>query len=308
MSFPSSIKIREVGPREGFQTSRKVIPTEKKLELISKLNETGVKFIEITSFVRPDKVPQMADASEVARLFEKRDGIAYSGLYLNQKGFEQAQKSGRLDNEAWLYTAGSATFLNKNSNTSYDQIRSELGDWLQMFAAAKVTPYKLMVSTAFACGYEGVIPLTKLVAAVDSVTDELKKHGHTFEEICLADTIGWATPEQVKSAVEEMRSRFKGSEISLHLHDTRGMGLANAYAGLQVGVTTFDSSVGGIGGCPFASGAAGNIATEELVYLCQELGIKTGIDIAKYVAAAKIAESILGEPLQGKLYRAWQCA
>lgn len=306
MSLPKSVKIREVGPREGFQTMERPIPTADKIRLIDALSNTGVKEIEITAFVRPDKVPQMADAEEVVRGFDRRPGISYTALYLNPKGFFKGEDSGRLDNVGWLYLAASETFLKKNTNTTIEDGIKEIPTWLAAFNERKKPLHGLMLSAAFGCNYEGAIPSSRVIDLVGRTTSICSEKGMKLKEVCLADTMGWATPEMLKHLIGELRTRHSEVEFSLHLHDTRGAGLANVYAGLEVGVTTFDASLGGLGGCPFAKGAAGNIATEDVAFLCEDMGVKTGLDIERYVEASRLAESVFGMQLPGKVYKAWK--
>lgn len=303
ISLMETVRIREVGPREGFQTLKKVIPLKDKLELISLLSKTGIKDIEIASFVRPEKVPQMADAEEIVVQYDRKPGINYTALYLNQKGFERCEALKRLDNEGWLYTAGSETFLNKNSNTSYQKILDEVPSWLEMFSKYRKKLHGLMVSTAFGCTYEGRVDPSKVQSIVRNVCDRVQANGEKFKEICLADTMGWGNPKAVREVVKVVQESSPESEITLHLHDTRGTGIANAVAGLELGVRTFDASVGGMGGCPFAPGAAGNIATEDLVFICEEMGYSTGIDLDLYVESANFASKIVGFELPGKFYK-----
>ena len=299
--FPKRVRIREVGLREGFQTIQSVIPTEKKLHLIELLNKTGVKEIELTSFVRADKVPQMADAAEVVERYQRAEGVRYTALYLNQRGFELSLASPRLDQQAWVQAACSDTFLKKNAASSLSKVISDLPQWRAIFAAAGLTFHGVMLSTAFGCSYEGEITSRRFCEVIKQLHAAL---ADPLKELCLADTIGWGNPEMIKERVLLARELLPSTEISLHLHDTRGLGLANAYAGLQCGVATFDASLGGVGGCPFAPGAAGNIATEDLAYLCQGLGIETGLNLDRYVDVAKALSDLLGYPLPGRYYRA----
>ncbi len=304
MAIPKSVYIREVGPREGFQTLSKVVLTEQKLSLIDALSETGVKEIEITSLVRPDLVPQMADADEVIKRYQRKPHIKYTALYLNLKGFVRAEESGRLDNTGWLAVAASETFLKKNSNTDLNTIVSEIPEWAAQLEKHSKKLHGVMVSTAFGCNYEGEISTERLIAVLSKIHIAASDSGQSVKEFCLADTVGRGNPEEVRRKVNKVREIFSGVEVSLHLHDTRGTGMPNVYAGLLEGVTIFDASVGGLGGCPFAKGAAGNVPTEDVIYLCHELGIQTGIDLDKYIKAAKVAELIVGEKLPGKRYRA----
>jgi hydroxymethylglutaryl-CoA lyase len=303
--LPKSVRIRELGPREGFQTLPQTVPTAQKLELIDLLGKTGVRDIEITSFVRPDRVPQMADAEQVIKSFKRYPNIRYSALYLNPQGFDRARAIGGLDTEGWLYTAASETFLKKNNNTTIDGVTQSVPTWLKLFADAGIKPYGLMISTAFGCNYEGAIAHEKVVSILESIIKVIPE-GQAPTEISLADTMGWATPDKLKRLVTLVRKHFPKQVVSLHLHDTRGTGMACVYAGLEEGIDIFDGSVGGMGGCPFAKGAAGNVATEDVAYLCEELGVNTGLNLEAYAAAATKAEEIVGAALPGKLYKTWK--
>ncbi len=303
MSFPKAVRIREVGPREGLQTWTGVVPTSGKLEIIEALSHSGVRDIEITAMVRADRVPQMADAEEVVKQFKRHPGVRYTALYLNPKGFERAEETKRLDNEAWLYGAVSETFLKKNANTTVADSIKSVPEWISAFKAKGKTLHGLMLSTAFGCNYEGAIPQGKVLHVIDGYVQASVHCGALLQEVCLADTMGWATPEMLKRLVAAVREKFPSLALSLHLHDTRGSGMANVYAGLQEGIDCFDSSLGGMGGCPFAKGAAGNVCSEDVVFLCRELGIETGCNVDAYAQAAKVAEKVLGAPLPGKYYK-----
>jgi hydroxymethylglutaryl-CoA lyase len=306
MALPKKVKIREVGPREGFQTLAAVVPTERKLELIEALSGTGLKDIEINSFVRPDKVPQMADAVDVVERYVAHPGINYTGLYLNPNGFLRAEDTGRLQNEGWLYLAASETFLKRNSNTTVAAGIGEIPRWIEAFRSRGKGVRGIMLSTAFGCNFEGAIPTGKIVSILQQVVAHVESSGGKLAEICLADTMGWATPVMLQERIEAVRREFPDSVVSLHLHDTRGSGMANVYAGLEVGVDIFDCSIGGLGGCPFARGAAGNVPTEDVAFLCEELGISTGLELAKLAEAAVLAEAIVGASLPGKFYKTWR--
>lgn len=306
MQLPDSITIREVGPREGFQTISKVIPTAHKLELIEALAKTGVRQIEVTSFVRPDRVPQMADAEDLARSLVHYEGVRYSALYLNKAGFERAEACKRISNDAWLYTAASSTFLKRNNNLTFDDVVDGVPEWLTVFAKAGKSLHGLMISTAFGCNYEGAVSHDTVLRIIAEIHKRVEDGGQRIREICLADTMGWASPLALKALVTKVREAFPGSEVSLHLHDTRGTAMANVFAGLEEGVKVFEASVGGMGGCPFARGAAGNVASEDVAFMCREMGISTGLSLEAYVEAARIAERIVGKELPGKLYKAWK--
>ena len=300
-TLPSEVLIRELGPREGFQIHSSVVPTHEKLGLIRQLADAGLKSIEVTSFVRPDRVPQLADAEAVVAGLPNAENTEFTALYLNQKGFARGEATGRLDNLGWLYTSPSDSFLRANGNTTIEASLAALPEWLSTFAAAGKQPHGLVVSTAFGCEMEGDVLLDRVVQLVERYINSLRMHGVSLREVCLADTVGRGHPNGIREAVRALRELIP--VVSLHLHDTRGLGVANVYAGLLEGVSIFETSIGGIGGCPFTPGAAGNVATEEVVYLCKTLGIATGIDLEKCCAAARTAERIVGCSLPSKLYR-----
>lgn len=304
-ALPKSVFIREVGVREGFQTLDQVYPTERKLALIQALASSGLKEIEVTSFVRGDLLPQMADAEEIAAKLTPVAGVKYSGLYLNRQGFLRAEECPKLTNQGWISVAASAEFLKRNSNTILKQIFSELPEWVATFQSRGKKCYGLMISTAFGCNYQGQVSKQVVINIISEITSRLEDLGESITEISLADTMGHGSPKSVRELVELVRTTFPDLTISLHLHDTRGTGMANVYAGLEVGIDRFDSSIGGLGGCPFAKGAAGNVPTEDVAYLCAELGIDTGLELDRLVAAAKLAESIVGFKLPGKYYRSF---
>ncbi len=307
MAYPSKVLLREVGPREGFQTLDTIVSTTDKLELIRLLVEAGAPEIEVASFVRPDRVPQMADAEDViAGLPES--GAAYKGLYLNPKGFERAEQTGRLSNEAWLYTSASKTFLKSNYNTTPQDFYDSIPEWIEIFQRYNKPLYGLMISTVFGCNEEGAIAPEIVLEILDETLKRAGDLGESFQEISLADTVGHGNPEKVKRMIAEIRTKYPLVRISLHLHDTRGTGMANVHVGLLEGVDCFEASVGGVGGCPFAKGAAGNVVTEDVAYLCAELGIDTGVNLQKYAQAAAYAEEITGLTLPGKFFRtAFSC-
>ena len=303
MSLPKKARIRELGPREGFQTLSQTVATEHKLNLIAALGKTGVKEIELTSFVRPDRVPQMADAEEVVSKFERVEGVRYSALYLNTHGLERAVASKRLDVEGWLYLAASESFLRKNNNCGIEDLLGQFPAWLTQFKHHKVRLQGLMLSCAFGCNYEGVVAPHKVQDLIGRVVELCRANGTELNEICLADTVGRGNPNSVRTLIELVRKRHPKMFISLHLHDTRGTGMANVYAGLLEGIDCFDASVGGLGGCPFAKGSAGNVCSEDVAYLFAELGIESGLNLAAYAEAAELAEKIVGHELPGRYYK-----
>jgi hydroxymethylglutaryl-CoA lyase len=272
-----SVTIREVGVREGLQRHPNVIGTRQKLELIQLLSECGLSEIEVTSFVRPDRVPQLADADELTYLLLPHPHVRYTGLYLNEKGFIRGESGGSLANRAWIPLAVSDSFLRKNSNISLQESIETVAQWQGLFNRYCKDSVCLMISTCFGCNDEGPFHPDSLVALIEAVSSRLSNKP---SEICLADTMGWGNPLVVRHSIRCILSMLPDTSISLHLHDTRGCGIANAYAGYLEGVRIFDASVGGVGGCPFVEGASGNIATEELVYLFESMGVDTGISLA----------------------------
>ena len=297
-NLPESIFITEVGPRDGLQNEKTVLSTEHKIKFILMLQEAGLKSIEATSFVRRDKIPQMGDATE---LFEGLVSISpkqtsYPCLVPNLKGLEMAIKAGVK--EIALFTATSETFNKKNINASIDESFERMSE---VVALAQKNNLKIRgyISTVFGCPYEGETSIEKLI----DVVERLKKFG--VYDISLGDTIGVGTPKQVQSIISELKMRFDLSLFSMHFHDTRGMALANILTSLENGITRFDSSAGGLGGCPYAKGATGNVATEDIVYLCESLGIKTGVSMEKLAKASEFILTKVGRNSSSKYLTAF---
>jgi hydroxymethylglutaryl-CoA lyase len=303
--LPSNVLITEEGPREGFQFEKGSIPTGRKIALIDALSQTGLDRIQVVSFVNPKAVPGMADADEVVRGITPRSDVAYTALWLNDKGFERALKQERLTNEGTIQLAASEKFLKRNQNRSAEQQLAGQHVLVEMYKANGVPVERGSVMAAFGCNFEGDVPVERVVALVGQILDVAREHGVTLRYVTLADTMAWATPLAIKRTVGALRERWPDLDIALHLHDTRGMAIANAYAGLEMGVRRFDSSVAGLGGCPFAghSGAAGNVCSEDLVFLCDELGIATGIDLDALIECARLAEDVVGHPLPGSVMK-----
>jgi len=301
--FPSRVHLCEEGPREGFQIERGDIPSSGKIRLIDALSETGVDHIQTMSFVDPRRVPGMADAAEVLRGIKVKPGVQYSALWFNERGLRQALDFDFLTIEGKITLYPSETFLKNNLGRTPEEHRRKLGDLLRKYREIDVPVRRASISSAFGCNFQGDIPVETVVRLVGEVLEIAAEHDLTIETVTLADTMAWGTPEKVKRTIDAVRERFPDLTLALHLHDTRGMGIANAYAGLQMGVAHYDSSVAGLGGCPFAKhkGAAGNVCTEDLVFLCHELGIDTGIDLDALIEAAAIAEEVVRHPLPGKV-------
>jgi hydroxymethylglutaryl-CoA lyase len=304
--LPTSVHISEEGPREGFQFEKGVIPTERKIALIDSLSQTGLDHMQIVSFVNPKLVPGMADADEVVDRITTRPGVAYTALWLNEKGFERALTHGnRLALTGTIQLCTSEKFLQRNQNRTMAQQLAGQHAIVELYKANGVAVERGSVMAAFGCNFEGDIPAERVVSLVGQILDVAKAHGVTLQYVTLADTMAWATPQSIKRVVGALRERWPDLDIALHLHDTRGMAIANAYAGLEMGVTRFDASVAGLGGCPFAGhkGAAGNVCTEDLVFMCHEMGIETGIDLDALIETARLAEDVVGHPLPGSVMK-----
>lgn len=313
MSFlPKSAHIIEVGPRDGLQIEPKTLTVEQKLAVIQALVDAGLREIEVGSFVRPDAVPQMADSAEVIRRLPDAPGVAYRALWPNTRGLEQAIAAGRIAMEGRLTITASETFIRRNTNRSIDAAFADMPNWIKRYREAGIEPNALGVMAAFGCNFEGDIPVERVLGLIARTESILAEHGSRLASLRLADTMGWANPLHAKRLVGAVKERWPDVNIKLHLHDTRGTALANAVAALELGVRDFDAAVGGLGGCPFAGyakgtngapPAAGNVCTEDLVALCEELGIETGVDVEKLVGAARMAEEMVGHALPGKIMR-----
>ena len=303
--LPRQIHIKEEGPREGFQIEKGPIPTARKIELIDALSKTGLKQIQIVSFVSPKAVPGMVDAEEVVKGLTPQPGVAYSGLWFNDQGLDRAIGTGRLEVKGSISFTASAKFLKKNLNRTPEQHLAVTRGMLGTYRERGIPVERATVMAAFGCNFEGDVPVARVVEMVRQLLELAATEGVRLEKISLADTMAWATPLAIKRAVGAVREKFPDLELELHLHDTRGMGIANAYAGLEMGVKHFDSSVAGLGGCPFAghAGAAGNVCTEDLVFMCDEVGIGTGIDLEKLAECGRLAEDVVGHPLPGSVMK-----
>ena len=304
--LPAAVHITEEGPREGFQIEKGPIPTARKIELIDALSRTGLDRIQIVSFVNPKNVPGMADADEVVAGITPQPGVAYTALWLNEKGFARALKhSNRLTNTGTIQLCASEKFSIRNQNRTAAQQLAGQHAIVELYKAAGIPVERGSIMAAFGCNFEGDIPVSRVVALTQQILDVAKEHGVTLKYITLADTMAWATPLAIKRTIGALRERWPDLDVALHLHDTRGLAIADAYAGLEMGVTRFDAAVAGLGGCPFAghAGAAGNVCTEDLVFLCEEMGINTGIDLDALIDCAKLAEDIVGHPLPGTVMK-----
>ncbi len=291
-----SVEIVEVGPRDGLQSEPGVMPTAAKIEFIERLIAAGLRRLEVASFVNPKRVPQMADAEQVLAGLAKRPDVHYVGLVLNRKGFDRALAAGCT--EVGMAVVASDTFNRRNQGVSTDE---SIAAWLDIAKAAHSAGIRaqVTVSAAFGCPFEGEMPVARVVEVARRCAE-----AGPFE-IALADTIGVGVPAQVTELVSAVRAVIPGAtRLRAHFHNTRNTGLANAWAAIQAGVTTLDASAGGIGGCPFAPAATGNIPTEDLVYMLRRSGIETGIDLDALIATGKWLQETLGRPVPGMLVKA----
>jgi hydroxymethylglutaryl-CoA lyase len=292
--LPDRISLREVGPRDGLQNEDPV-PTQAKVELIDTLSGTGVQRIEAVSFVHPRAIPQMADADEVWGQIEKASAVRYSALVPNSRGASRALTAGFTELEAVV--SASDTHNRKNVNRGTAQSLDDIAVIIDAAHQAGAT-CQVIISTAWGCPYEGDVPVDRVVATASRAVAD------GADSISFGDTTGMATPGRVRGLAGEFRSRHPGVPLNLHFHNTRGTGLANVLTALELGVADFDASVGGLGGCPYAPGATGNIATEELIHMVEDMGVTTGVDLDAMIEAAAEAERIIGRTLPSQVLRA----
>ena len=295
--FPSRVKVREVGPRDGFQNEPEVVPTAEKIRLIGLLADAGYERIEVASFVRPDVIPQLADGAEVLAGIERREGVAYSVLIPNERGLEGAlERRDRFD-EISVFLSASETHNRKNVNRS---IAESLDGLSRVVPRAREAGLRCegVIATSFGCPYEGEVPADR----VFEIAERLREYG--CEEIGFGDTTGMANPRQVGELFEAAFDRLAGVELTAHFHNTRGQGLANALAALERGVASFESSFGELGGCPVPPGSTGNVSSEDLISMLHEMGIETGVDLAKLLEASRAVQEVLGRPLGAHVLKA----
>ena len=290
-NYSDFVKVVEVGPRDGLQNEKKIIPTPVKVDFIDKLSETGLQVIEVTSFVSPKWVPQMADNAEVFKQIKKVEGVSYPVLIPNIKGLEKAIEVGAK--EIAIFGSPSESFSQKNTNCSLSENMQRMKEIADL---AKQNNFKIRgyISCIIACPYEGSMK-PSVIASLSSALLQLGCY-----EVSLGDTIGVGTPKKVKSLLDEIKEVADLSKFALHFHDTYGQAIGNTYTGLDVGIRIFDSSVSGLGGCPYAEGATGNVATEDLLYLLQGQGLQTGVDLNKVIKAGDFISSQLGKKNQSK--------
>ena len=305
--LPTHVEIFEEGPREGFQIEPGPISTADKIRLIETLAETGLHHIQACSFVNPRVVPGWADAEDVIKGFKAKPGVHYVALWFNENGLNRALAfRDKLTLTGSISLTASEGFTRKNLNRSHEENLAAMRKMTASHIAAGVPVTRIGVMAAFGCNYQGDITPAQVISTLEDGLAIAAEVGAEITDFSLADTMGWAAPHRIERVLGEVRSRWPNIALRLHLHDTRGLAVANAHAGLRMGVARFDSTVGGLGGCPFAGqkGAAGNICTEELVLLCEEMGIDTGIDLDALIEVGRLAEDIVAHQLPSELIHA----
>jgi hydroxymethylglutaryl-CoA lyase len=295
--LPKRVRIREVGPRDGFQNEPETIATADKVRLIDMLSGSGVERMEVTSFVRADVIPQLSDAEEVLRAVQRRDGVAFSVLVPNERGLERALGLRDRFDEISVFLSASETHNRKNVNRS---IEESLAGLERTLASAWQSGLRCegVISVSFGCPYEGAVPPER----VFEIAERLAAAG--CEEVGFGDTTGMANPRQVHEFFAAARERLGDLELTAHFHNTRGQGLANVLAALEQGIDSFESSFGELGGCPVPPGSTGNVSTEDVVSMLHEMGIETGVDLARLIEASRAAQEVLGRPLGAHVLRA----
>jgi hydroxymethylglutaryl-CoA lyase len=295
MSYPTSVRIREVGPRDGIQSEEADVATADKIKLIDALSDSGLRYIEAISIVSPKAIPQMADARDVWAGISRKDGVVYSALVPNRKGAEIATELA-VDG-LQVFIAASDSYNLKNVRKTTDESFADVADVVEVAAAAGI-PVEGTISTAFGCPYEGDVPPAKVVEVSRRMSD-LGIHAISY-----GDTTGMGTPRRVAEVIDALQTALPQLTLNMHFHDTRGTGLANVLTSLEHGVDYFDASVGGMGGSPFAAGATGNIVTEDLVHMLEDMNIATGVDLEKLLEAGRVAQSFIKGDLPSKLLKA----
>jgi hydroxymethylglutaryl-CoA lyase len=294
-NLPDSVSVYEVSPRDGLQNERATVPLRSKVRLIDALVLAGLRRIEITSFVSPKWIPQLADADEVAQHAKPPDGVSFSALCPNARGLERALAAGMT--EIAVFVSASETHNRKNVNKT---VADTLAGFEETIGPARAQGMRVRgyLSTVWGCPFEGDVDPERAVSMARKLLDM------GCYQVSLGDTIGVGTPRHTARILERMLGEIAPGRLAMHMHDTRGTALANVLVGLEMGIRDFDASVGGMGGCPYAPGAAGNLATEDLVYMLRGMGVATGIDLERLVEAGKVAESVVGRSLPGKVHLA----
>ena len=296
-SLPAAVRIREVGPRDGFQNEPEVIETPDKVRLIDMLAATGLPRLEITSFVRPDVIPQLADAAEVLRGIERPQGVSYSVLIPNERGLERALEQRDRFDEINVFLSATESHNKRNKNRSVAESLEELG---RTVARAREEGIRCegVISVVFGCPYEGEVAPDRVLR----IAEALAEMG--CEEVSFGDTTGMANPRQVGEFFATATERLDGVELTAHFHNTRGQGLANVFAALEQGVASFESAFGELGGSPLTPGATGNISTEDVASMLHEMGVETGVDLERLIDASRAVQALLGRPLGAHVLRA----
>jgi hydroxymethylglutaryl-CoA lyase len=303
--LPQRVEIHEEGPREGFQIEPPGFSIADRAALVEALADCGLRQIQVASFVNPKRVPQMADAAELFAAIRKRPDVRYTALWLNEQGFERARATAAVDLAGTLYFYASDAFSRLNNGCGAAQHAQEQRRWVARYRDANLPIQSAYVMTAFGCNIEGEVSEETLATSLRFIASLEQGEGFRLPKLYLADTVGLGHPLAVRRRVDLARSILPHARVGLHLHDTRGLGMANALAALEQGVDLFDASIAALGGCPFCGnahgGAAGNICTEDLAFLCEQMGVATGLDLQRLVDAARLAERIIGRRLEGKL-------
>jgi hydroxymethylglutaryl-CoA lyase len=303
VELPNSVRIREVGPRDGFQNEPETISTADKVALIDLLSATGLARIEVTSFVRPDVIPQLSDAAEVLAAVQRREGVAFSVLIPNERGLDRALEMRERFDEVSVFLSASETHNQHNVNRSVADSLAGLEPTLSRAGDAGLRR-EGVIATSFGCPYEGEVPVERVFEIAERLA------GAGCEEVGFGDTTGMANPRQVHSFFAAARERLPGVELTAHFHNTRGQGLANVVAALEEGVESFESSFGELGGCPVPPGSTGNVSSEDVVSMLHEMGVETGVQLPRLIEASRAAQEILGRPLGAHVLRAgpvdWQ--
>ena len=297
VELPTQVRIREVGPRDGFQNEPETIETAEKVRLIDMLSATGLTRMEVTSFVRPDVIPQLSDAAQVLGAVQRREGVAFSVLIPNLRGLERALEQRDRFDEVSVFLSASETHNRRNVNRSIEESLAGLEETLAR-AGEEGLRREGVIATSFGCPYEGEVPPER----VFTIAERLRAAG--CEEVGFGDTTGMANPRQVHEFFAAAGERLTGVELTAHFHNTRGQGLANVLAALEAGVESFESAFGELGGCPVPPGSTGNISTEDLVSMLHEMGVETGIDLEKLIEASRAVQELLGRPLGAHVLRA----
>ena len=295
--FPERVRVREVGPRDGFQNEPEVIPTAEKVRLIGLLIDSGLKRVEVTSFVRADVIPQLADGAEVLAAVDRPDDVAFSVLIPNERGLENALAHRGRFSEISVFLSASETHNRKNVNRS---VADSMEGLERVLGTARTEGLRCegVIATSFGCPYEGEVPAERVLDLAEKLADA------GCEEVGFGDTTGMANPRQVSGFYAAARSRLPRVELTAHFHNTRGQGLANVVAALGEGVESFESSFGELGGCPVPAGSTGNVSTEDVVSMLHEMGVETGVDLERLLVASRAAQDVLGRPLGAHLLTA----